>query len=134
MKKAYVASGLAAAAIALFAASAFAGEKNHITVELNTTTRTAYGSMGDARASSDSAQYIGCSLSENGGVLTGLCEVEDSGQHTASCYIPSAQLNAFAQVLATQTTAAYFYFQWNASGQCTYVYSSSESVWTPMVP
>jgi hypothetical protein len=102
---------------------AYAGYKTTYLVSVDAPNRTAYGSMGDARASSDSLQYIGCSYAGYSTYGSGTCNARNSAGQSVYCYTSDApMLAAIASV-----NDGYLYFQWDANGKCTYIYSSNSS-------
>jgi hypothetical protein len=94
--------------------------------------RTAWGDAMSARASADTHAGIGCSIlgysTGPGGVL---CEAVDSTGVYAVCFSDSATIIAAA---ASAGPNSYYYFQWDASSQCTYLYVSNASLYGPMTP
>jgi hypothetical protein len=137
MKVSSIIIGLATAAACALTATAYAGLKLHNEVVVNAAGRTAHGSTGDARASADTHQVIGCFLYQNSSTaesLAGACEAVDANGNYVSCFFPSAAISGFAKVLATTSATSYYYFQWDTTGACTYVYTNVESDFTPIAP
>ena len=136
MRTKIVQKALVGAAL-LLAFSDYAGYKIHYSVSVNTSSRTAFGSTGDARASANSTESIGCYIAQNSAtseVLFGGCNATDVNGNSVYCYFPSAVVNSYAKVLAANGSNAYYFFQWDASSACTYVYSTTASDFTPLTP
>jgi hypothetical protein len=125
---------LAAGLLAMYASTAGAGYKQTELVYVSQTTRVAYGSVGDARASSDSKQYIDCYVIYNNGAPFAACEAQSSAGVFGICHFKAAQTATALQMIATQTTASSYYFTWDADGICTYLNIANGSFSTPMVP
>lgn len=114
------------AAVATFgvSASVTAGVRETArTVVVNQTTRFAQGHLAGARASSDGAQYIGCSTwakddlpNQDGGTYRqGICYATDARGVSAFCMTSDPALLA---VIATLQGDSLVNFNWNASGVC----------------
>ena len=111
--------------------NAIGGAASSIPVTVNTATRTAYGSLLDARNGAGN-QYIGCNVSVTTGATPSMtCSATDANGVSQYCVANSN--SAFADVAAAvSSTSSYIYFQWNVVGgipQCTYVYVSNNSVY-----
>ena len=102
-----------------------AGYINHYQVSVNTTTRTAYGSMVGARNSADSVQYIGCQL-VNSGTPYAICSARNSAGTKGYCTTSNAMHMQQVTGLSNET---YLYYQWDTNGKCTYIYSSTMSTY-----
>jgi len=96
----------------------------------------AYGSMGSARSSSDTAQYIGCTLSTSGTTTYGTCSARgrnSSGVYQyASCHTTTA---AHLNVIRTTNAISSLDFTWDAdTGICGHISVANQSTFAPMVP
>lgn len=111
------------AALVLMTSISLAGTVSHTQVGVNTTSRTAYGSMVGARFSADANQYIGCALVGNSTPYAACFARNSAG--TAGMCTTTNPLH-MDQVMGLNNEA-YLYYQWNASGQCTYIYSQAVS-------
>jgi hypothetical protein len=134
MKRAITVFCLAAGLVALSAPSVFAGYKRSWPVYVNTSSRVAYGALGDARASSDSTQYIDCYVIYSNGSPFAACEARSSTNTFGICSFSSSTTNAAIQIIATQTASSSYYFTWDANGNCTYLNVANGSFDTPKVP
>lgn len=111
---------------------AAAGFRSAYQVQVNTDTRQAWGSLGTARASSDSNQYISCSVygySSSAG--SARCEARTATNVRATCYSSNPSI---IQAIAALDGDGYVLFNWDTSGSCTYVATSSGSLWAPKAP
>ena len=81
---------------------------------------TASGSIHTARYSSDSVQSIGCG--SYGG--SGFCLAASASGAGGSCATTDA---ALIDVMRAINPGSYVYFQWDASGNCTYVLVNNNS-------
>lgn len=111
---------------AFISPSAFAGFTNHPQVNVNAGTKTAYGSMVGARNSADNQQFIGCSYV---GVSTnpyGICHSRNAAG--VSGYCTTTQAHHVEQIRGL-SNESYLYYQWDASGKCTYIYSGTSSTY-----
>jgi hypothetical protein len=94
-------------------------------VFVDTTNRHANGAMGDARYSSDGAQYIGCATyGSNPGGLFGLCSAHDAVGNYLMCQTYDSGLISQMQSVGL---SSYIDFYADPSGYCTSVYVISES-------
>jgi hypothetical protein len=134
MKRASTLICLAIGLVAIYASTALAGYKQTQQVYVNQSTRVAYGSVGDARASSDSKQYIDCYVVYNNATPFAACEAHNSAGTGGICHFQTSQTITAIQMIATQTTASSYYFTWDANGICTYLNIANGSYSTPMVP
>jgi hypothetical protein len=120
------------ALILLFIGTAQAGLKSSYGVNVDTVGRIAYGDVMSGRSSASSFAYIGCSvLGFSSGSGEAFCEATNNAGVSAFCYSSNATIVAAA---AAAGSSSYFYFQWDASSQCTYVAVSNASVFGPMQP
>jgi hypothetical protein len=129
--------GLAVAAACAVTVRAYAGAKFQYPVSVNNSARVASGAVGDARTASDPRPYIGCVLIQSGSTsesLSGRCEATDANGNYGVCYFPQAAITGFSKVLAATGPNTYYYFQWDATGACTYLYTNNESYLTPLTP
>jgi hypothetical protein len=116
-----------ASSLVTFTALAFAGDKNSYPVYISTSSSYAGGQIGSARASSDSAQYIGCSSYGS----YGSCYAEDASYNWGGCQWSTA---AQAAAVSSITPMSYVGFTWDSSGNCTSLYVETYSYFLPPVP
>lgn len=118
-------------AAALFAAlggTAVAGYKQASTVFITGT--FALGALGDVRASADTNEYIGCSVTGTTGA-SAVCSARD----TAGNYVACSTTNpSMVQAASNVGSASYMYFNAGPTGQCTGIAVYNYSYATPMVP
>jgi hypothetical protein len=127
-----------AASLITGSAMALAGEKVLDTVTVNKTNSFAYGSVGDARASADQSQYIGCvSFGDNYGSSTpsGYCYAQDasgSGSYVYCWWSGVAQ----GQSVSSISNISLIEFSWTSGfyPECGYVRVDNSSYYTPSVP
>lgn len=126
-------SGIAAAAAlatVLCVSSAWAGRKFAAPVTINSTQQWAAGSLGSARNSIDTVQYIVCSVvssSTPGGDLA-FCTARRSDGAMATCTTTKANMLAGARAISSQ---AYINFGWDDEGECTYLQIRNSSEYEP---
>jgi hypothetical protein len=93
----------------------------------------AAGDMVSARFSKDSVAFIGCgvrriySIDGSFGVF-GFCEARTSSGVTGTCF---SQDPALIESLASISDYSFIIFSWNASGACTSIGNSTQSVYIP---
>ena len=110
--------------------AAWAGLKSTFYVTVNSTSRYAFGSVGDARGSADTQQYIGCAVDafSNTGSTYVFCDARNASGVIGYCMSTSPAMLA---AVATQSSSSYYYFGWDADGNCTYL---SISNWSDLAP
>lgn len=117
-----------------------AGRKTSAPVVVNTNTRTASGSQGTARSSSDSQQRIGCSFalipaapgSSDPAQRQFSCFAATSTGLFVMCFFPETATNGdFLSVLAEDS---FIRFTWDASGTCTSLRVENASYYEPVQP
>ena len=88
------------------------------------------GSIAQARASSDSRQQIGCSLTANtaGGSFGG-CSAMDAAGNTKSCTFDSRVMPQFAQAVAIMSSNSFISVWFNPDGTCSGVRISNASTY-----
>lgn len=116
---------LLAIAICFSFGTAHAGFTNLYQANVNTASKTFYGSMVGARNSADNTQYISCAyiaFSTNPYIR---CSARNSAGITGSC--TSTQPQHFESV-AGLNNESYLYVQYDDAGKCTYIYSAKGSM------
>jgi hypothetical protein len=123
MKRSLTAS-LAGLFVCAFAVSAYAGYRDtqqEDEVLVNHTTNTAWGSMGAARNSADSNQYIGVDnwWVKGASSFEGRVYIRDASGAYAGCWTEDPNM---ITVIRSAPSDGKLTVQWNAStGECTYV-------------
>jgi hypothetical protein len=121
-----------ALAIALSAGLAtsvsWAGMRSISSVYVTTTNRYAAGSLGSARNSADSMQYIGCETTATDASAYVSCVARNSAGTAAYCYSTSSNLVAAARAINGD---AHLSFNWNDQGECTQIRATSSSQYEP---
>jgi hypothetical protein len=102
------------AALLSAAVAAYAGTRSQLFVQVDTTSRYAYGAMTDARGSSDPYQQISCYTNSS----VGSCYFVNSVGTGGSCYTYNQTL---IQQIREIGDESYVYAQWNADGTCSYI-------------
>jgi hypothetical protein len=87
----------------------------------------AYGSLGDARASSDTNQSIGC---QSYGTYA-WCSATDSAGNSKACFTDRASDIAAIHSIGQHS---YVYFSFTSDRNCSFVSVSNQSVYLPMTP
>ncbi len=120
------------AAVGLAATAAWAGTKVSALVYVEPTSRYAYGSLGSARNSADTVQYIGCYISaySNGAEYVG-CFARNAANTYVSCSSSVPQIINAVRALGGD---GYLYFDYDASGACTSVDVRQVSYFVPRIP
>ncbi len=118
--------------IALMSSLSFAGLKLEDPVVVNLAIHEAFGSIGSARNSEDSVQYIGCSIEAD---LThdpmAACFAMDVTGTTVLCTSSSPRIVAAVQGISS---LSFLDFLWDSEGNCTYVFLVSVSSDPPRAP
>lgn len=111
--------------------SAFAGWKNN-SAQVSVSTSSASGSIGAARNSADNNQQLGCS-SYNAGAnnVYGYCFAINSTGTYKQCYW---QGTAWLNTINGINDNSYLWFNWDASGNCTFIYTNTDSANPPPAP
>ena len=92
----------------------------------------AEGAIGDARASSDSHEYIGCAtIAPTSGSVYGWCAATDPTGHFVSCSWSTAEQ---AAAVATLTPQSWIYFLINTNGTCGEIAVENLSYYQPAAP
>ena len=121
---------IAALACAVVGGTASAGFKLSGPVVISGT--LAFGTVGDARASANTVEYIGCSVT--GSTTSGLsatCGARDANSNNKSC---STSDPGLVQVAANVKAFSWIAFTHNTSGQCLTLAVYNYSYYPPMVP
>jgi len=118
---------LSAAASSFALQPAFAGEvtSNPVTVGSG----YAYGSLHSARTSSDSKQFIGCSVFGIVGTPTTsyvACSATNAAGAVFNCATSNPSTALFQSALAVNA-ATYVFMESNSSGNCVYIYVQNAS-------
>jgi len=119
---------VAAASVAL-GGLAYGGTKYVQPVYIDLGAQYAYGSMGSARNSVDSTQYIACSFATQASGVTGYCQARDANGTNASCFF-SNNLN-HEKALMGMTADARIFFMWKPDGSCDYIQIYAASMYEP---
>ncbi len=116
----------AVAALLLGAVWAHAGARS--TNEVYVGPGSASGSLGSARNSTGTKQYIGCALDAYTGSASVYCMAQNSVGAYGSCYSSSSRMIA---ALNTLNGDSNLYFSWDSSGTCTNLYITNKSDYAP---
>lgn len=124
---------LGVVAVGLVGASAWAGSKStNWAVTIDTAAKTAHGSVGAARSSADTLQYIGCSVYayEDGFTYAG-CSAKNAAGTFVNC---SSSVPAIVETVRNMPSDGFVQFYWNTNGDCTYVSLGNYSYYAPKQP
>jgi len=133
---------LASALLAGVARPAHAGRKTPANVVINTTTRTASGSLGSTRNTTDNVQYIACqgtlypNLDPTSGSYSSrsyFCYARTTAGASASCTIATST-DPLVDIQPTLAEDSFVEFKWNASGYCTSLRVENYSYYAPVQP
>ena len=123
MKKLVLVLGVVAGATAAFAGSSGVQDVSIWTDGAGQL--SANGTLRDARHSTDTRQYIGCSLyAYDSGSYSAICYAYSASGQYASCSTNDANM---LKVVETLNPASYLYFAVNADGSCDRVISVNAS-------
>lgn len=114
----------------VIAAPVYAGFKGGNTVTVDPVNRFGRGSLGNARNSGDTTQYIGCDSAAYAGTssVSGSCNAVDASYVSVSCLTQDPGLLAQIRSIGMDS---YIYFAFDASGNCTTVQVDHHSYHAP---
>ncbi|RKH12516.1 hypothetical protein D7V97_08205 [Corallococcus sp. CA053C] len=116
MKRFSKSFGMSVALVLLAAPVVYAGARSTFNVVVSTVNRTAEGSMGSARNSTDATQRIYCrTFADNTAGETMRCFAVDTAGTYVSCYSTAPALIRSVQSAGDES---YIAFTWDASGIC----------------
>lgn len=118
------------ALITALVGTAHAGKRTPAPVVINSANRSASGSVGSARNSSDNTQYIKCTTSTSLTSHMITCTAMDSNNHPASCSMIGDDTNPILG-LSVMSESSMITFTWDSSGNCTSVLISTYSDYVP---
>lgn len=104
--------------------AAMAGFTNHY--QVNVSGNTAYGSMIGARNSADNTQYISCAFVGLSSSQYGVCSARNAAGTSFYCTTNESYHHEQIRGLSNES---YLYMQKDNNGKCTYIYSSTGSVY-----
>jgi hypothetical protein len=117
------------------ASTPFAGVRNVTNVTVNTTSMYAAGSIGTARNSADTVQYIGCTVTlsraGSGNAPWAFCAARSTSGSYATCATEDATLVSQIQSIHPNS---YIYFNFNNAGDCLSIGTSNFSYYEPVAP
>ncbi len=103
----------------LASAPAHAGQTGSIPVTIDDSTRTAFGSIGGAHNSPDTASSIGCTVLGFVGTNAQVnCFARDSAGREARCYVVASVSAAMVQVALAIGPSSSIFFAWDKAGSC----------------
>jgi len=114
----------------LLGSAAFAGMRSTAEVYINQTSKYAQGSLGSARNSADSNQYIGCSVTND----YIYCSARNAAGTWVHCDAYSASMALSARGIGS---SGYLSFSWlgsSTSGTCNTLTVSHNSAYAPKEP
>lgn len=113
-------------------ATAWAGYRYPLEVQIDTTNRTAKGALGSARASTDSNQVIGCRITTAAGTSPVIyCYAVNAVGLKAEC---SSTDQALVTVASAITDSSLITFSWNTQGLCASLTVENYSSNPPLQP
>jgi len=114
----------------VFASAAMAGSKTTDEVFIDTAGRSAHASLGNARRSADTVQYMSCSIDAGVGGLVGNCYARNAALTQRSCTTNDATI---IQAIGAIGSASWVLFSWDVNGLCTHISVRNGSYYSPMV-
>lgn len=104
-----------------------------VTMNSTGTVTTAWGTLGDARSSADTSQYIGCKVSISaGGTSKALCYAQNAAGAVASC--TSTDANVVATALSVSSTSSIRFAYPTATAICSSLSVDNGSTTQPSAP
>ncbi|HYO53610.1 hypothetical protein [Archangium sp.] len=120
--------GCAVAAV-LAGTAAWAGSKYSYPVFIDLTQKKAYGTLGAARNSSDTTQFISCDVHA---YSDGSKNMSCAAKSTSGTYVYcSSTVAALVETARSLSGDSFVYFQWDTSGVCTYLGVGHSSEYAP---
>ena len=125
---------IAVSLVLAMAGGTFAGAKYALPVEVGDT--WFYGSMGSARSSADSSQYIGCSLGTSGTSVYASCAARGRNSEGVYQYKSCSSTNAnHVEVVKSVGPMSALDVSMDAvTGACRHISITNYSYYAPMVP
>lgn len=117
MRKGFL-TAMVAFGMAATSAPALAGFTANPTVTVNPVTRVAQGALGSARNSPDNIQFIGCSVTDAGGVAFVTCSARGPAGNFATCTSNDPGKVAAASSINSDS---FVVFRYNPRGVCTFL-------------
>jgi hypothetical protein len=119
----------------LIVQGARAGYKLPAGVYIDTASRYAVGTLGAARNSADTVQYISCSRTASvsgGNNVSCAARNADATPITVSCFVTDpAQVAALSPALEAMNGDSRVYFYWDSAGRCTNIVVQNSSYFEP---
>jgi len=106
-----------------------AGTKYSLPVTVGST--YAWGSIGDARASGDYLQYIGCMV-QGATTNSATCTARDAAGHYLSCYTTDPDLIMAAAAISSDSVVEFYLL--SGTGTCRFINVNNASQYTPRQP
>ena len=106
-----------------------AGTRQYLAVSVGTT--YAYGSIGDARASADSLQFIGCFV-QTSTSNSATCAARDAANDYLSCYTTDPNLIAAARSISSDSVIEFY--TPSGSSTCRTINVNNSSQYAPRQP
>jgi hypothetical protein len=125
-----VAGAIVVTASLSYVYQARAGMKDNTPVNINTTSRSFYGSLGAARNSSDGSQSLGCQISSSSSNISVSCYARSSAGTYATC---STSSRPMVDAVVGMPSDAFISVYYDSSGVCTNIYVYKESIDAPKV-
>jgi hypothetical protein len=122
------------AAIVCSSAIALAGYKDNgaYPIVISSSGRYAWGRMSSVRLTTSTVEYIGCGAAVSpSGSASVMCWAKSAGGTYVSCSSSSAPM---AQMVAAMSNDAEIQFNWDATGQCTWINVKASSDIPPKTP
>ncbi|WNG48323.1 hypothetical protein F0U60_32485 [Archangium minus] len=131
MTKKNVVLGCAMAAV-LAGTAAWAGSRYVGPVTINLSAKEAYGTLGSARNSQDALQFITCDAHAfNDGSKHMSCTAKNASGTSVYC---TSTVPVLVETARSLSGDAFVFFEWDASGACTYLGVGHSSEFEPKRP
>lgn len=128
MTKKNMVLGCAMAAV-LAGTAAWAGSRYAYPVYINLSAKEAYGTLGAARNSTDAIQFISCDVhAYDDGDKRMSCTAKNTSGTNVYC---TSSVAALVETARSLSSDSFVYFEWDASGACTYLGVGHSSEYAP---
>ncbi|MBJ6765965.1 hypothetical protein JGU66_34865 [Myxococcaceae bacterium JPH2] len=119
---------LFAAAVVLLGAASWAGEHNNMTVSVDLVGRIAAGDLGTARNTTNTKEFIGCTIQSSLTVTSVQCRAGDATGTQGYCNTTNPAMVETARAINGDDRLA---FLWDANNNCTLISLEKFSAYPP---
>jgi hypothetical protein len=109
----------------------YAGARSSFGVTVNTSTRSAQGHMGGAFNTTNTVEFIGCTIGTSASSNSIFCTARNSSGTQITCNVSAADHDRFAKVVAAIDSDSFLTMEWNTSNICTRLEVANHSFYVP---